>query len=101
MQVTGTETEFKGRYGRARLIPVADTPEAAEAVCAWLLTAPFAYPRWAQYFLGAVRLRDGVPGFPPPRRQFLGATHELNVVALDPRCGPFTVEKMQGYQQTG
>jgi hypothetical protein len=37
-----------------------------------------------------VRLRDGVPGFPPPRRQFPGATHELIVVALDPRHGPYT-----------
>lgn len=101
MIVTGQETEFKGPHGRALLIPWADTPDAAETVCCWLLTAPLAHPQWAQYMLGAARLRDDVPGFPPPRRQFTGATHELTVVALNPLHGPFTVEKMLGCQRTG
>ena len=101
MIVTGQESEFKSPYGCAHLIPwAAGTPEVAETVCSWLLTAPRAHPLWAQYTLGAVRLRDDVPGFPPPYRQFIGATHELFVVALNPEHGPFTVEKMLGYQHT-
>lgn len=95
--ISGAETEFKGQYGRARLIPVPDVAEAAETVCTWLLTAPHAHPLWAQYLLGVVRLRDGIPGFRPPTRQFIGATHEMFVFALNPEHGPFTVEKMLGY----
>jgi hypothetical protein len=99
--VTGQETEFRGPHGGAQLIPWADTSGAAETVCSWLLTAPAAHPLWTQYALSVVRLRDDAPGFPPPRRQFTGATHELFVVALNPEHGPFTVEKMLGYQDTG
>lgn len=100
-EITGDETEFKGHYGRARLIPLPDVPESAETVCSWLLTAPHAHPLWAQYLLGMVRLRDGIPGFKPPARQFIGATHELFVFALNPEHGPYTVEKMQAYGSGG
>ena len=58
--------------------------DGAETVCGWLLTAPRFSPAWDQYFLVCVRLRDGVPGFPEPKRQFEGATHEIIVGALNP-----------------
>lgn len=88
MIITGHETEFRGPHGRAFLIPWAEDPEATETVCSWLLTAPLAHPRWAQYMLGVVR------------RQLADATHELFVVALNPQHGPFTVAKMLSYQHT-
>lgn len=99
-EITGYETQFKGAYGRAWLIPLPDIPQAAETVCTWLLTAPQAHPLWAQYMLGCVRLRD-LDGFPPPVRHFDGATHEIDVVALNPEHGPYNVEKMQGYHHSG
>jgi hypothetical protein len=86
---------LEGSYGYAEKIPVPDMPEAAGTLCLWLLTAPLACPAWWQYRLGVVRLRDGVPGFPPPSRQFDGATHELNVVALDPANGTLTAADME------
>jgi hypothetical protein len=95
-EISGDETTFKGPYGRAHLIPFPDIPEAAESVCSWLLTAPRAHPLWAQYNLAVVRLRD-MPGFPPPLRQFPGATHELIVVALNPEHGPYTPENMRRF----
>jgi hypothetical protein len=95
-ELNGTEAEFKGRYGRAHLLAFPDTLEAAETVCSWLLTAPHAHPLWAQYHLGTVRLRD-LEGWPPPRRQFPGATHELTVVALNPEYGPYTAENMRRF----
>lgn len=87
--VRGDEQEFAGRRGRADRLPVPDTADAAETVAWWLLTAPDAHPLWSQYLLACVRLRDNVPGFPPPRRQFDGATHELVVAAVDPTRGPY------------
>lgn len=84
-------TQHRGPYGHAELIPMPDIPEAAESVCSWLITAPYAHPAWTQYQLAVVRLRDNVPGFTPPYRQFLGATHELLILACDPDHGPWTV----------
>lgn len=74
----------KGAFGHAEPIPLADTPEAVETVCSWLITAPMYHPLWSQYVLCVVRLRDDVPGFPPPTRQFAGTTHELLVLAIKP-----------------
>ncbi len=80
-----------GPAGTAEPIPFdLDDPEAAETVASWLLTAPAAHPVWTQYALVVVRLRDDVPGFPPPHRRFVGATHELLVLALNPDGGPYT-----------
>lgn len=98
--LTGRETSFSGGRGRAELVPMPDIPQIAETVCTWLVTAPHAHPAWSQYMLGTVRLRD-LEGFPPPKRHFTGATHEINVVALNPEHGRFTVAKMQGYYYTG
>jgi hypothetical protein len=91
---------LEGPHGTAEAVPVPDLPEAAETVCVWLLTAPHAHPLWSQYMLGVVRLRD-LPGFPPPVRQFDGATHELNVVALDPEHGTLTVADMGRFMRVG
>jgi hypothetical protein len=81
--------KLEGPYGTGELVPIPDIPSAAETVCTWLLTAPYAHPLWSQYALIVVRLRD-LPGFPPPARQFDGATHELLVVALNPEHGTMT-----------
>lgn len=92
---------LEGPRGTAERIPLPDIPAAAETVCTWLLTAPMAHPLWSQYMLGVVRLRDGIAGFPPPKRQFDGATHELNLVALNPEHGTFTVARMKRLHRTG
>jgi hypothetical protein len=83
-----------GGYGEAAAVPIPDRPDAAETVCTWLLTAPIYHPLWSQYALMVARLRDNVPGFPQPVRKFIGATHELLVVALNPDAGPQTVESL-------
>lgn len=94
--LTGRETEFNGAYGRARSWAVPDHPSAAETVCQWLLTHPQGHPLWSQYLLAVVRLSDN-PDFPPPKRQFQGATHELLVVALDPSEGPYAPDTMDRF----
>lgn len=93
-----TET---GPLGRAEKLDVPEIPESAETVCHWLITAPAYHPAWSQYLLPVVRLRDGIPGMPPPKRQFQGATHELIVVALNPEHGPYTAENMARFHGGG
>lgn len=93
-------TMLEGPYGTAEPTPIPDIPSAAETVCVWLLTAPQAHPLWSQYMLGAVRLRD-LPGFPPPTRQFDGATHELFVVALNPEHGAMTARRADRFWRSG
>jgi hypothetical protein len=95
-ELAGTEERFDGPYGTAVTWPLGDGPEWAETVCQWLLTAPQGHPLWSQYLMPVVRLRDE-PGFPPPKRQFPGATHELLVVALSPEQGPYTPENMRRF----
>lgn len=95
-EITGRETEFDGAYGRAAAWAVPTTPGAAETVCTWILTHPQGHPLWSQYLLAVVRLTDN-PDFPPPKRQFLGATHELLVLALDPGKGPYAPDTMDRF----
>lgn len=89
MDYDPTITEHEGPNGFAVRMAIPDTPKAAETVDAWLLTTPAYHPLWSQYMLGVVRLRKGIPGFPDPHYQFEGATHELNVVALNPEGGTY------------
>ena len=92
--------KLEGPYGTAELVPIPDIPSAAETVCTWLLTAPRAHPLWSQYAIVAVRLRD-LPGFPPPTRQFDGATHELLVIALNPEHGTMTPKRAVRFWRKG
>jgi hypothetical protein len=81
---------YQGKAGWAETLEWPDVPEAAESVpeASWLLTAPHAHPVWSQYVLVVVRLRDNVPGFSPPVREFPSATHELDLFALRPDIAP-------------
>jgi hypothetical protein len=79
-----------GPAGTAHALPIPDIPTAAETLAQWLIDAPCWHPVWSQYLIVAVRLRDGIPGFPAPTRRFPGATHEVIVGALDPGEGPHT-----------
>lgn len=92
-----TTREHRGPYGRAVRLDVSDTPEAAQTVDHWLLTAPAFHPMWSQYLLGCVRL-DDLPGWPEPYRKFDGATHEVHVIVLDPDHGPYTPAMLHARQ---
>lgn len=84
-------TVLDGQFGQAFRVELpAGRPDTAETVCSWVITSPIWHPAWSQYNLFVVRLRFGVPGFPDPKLRFVGATHELEVVALNPEHGPYT-----------
>jgi hypothetical protein len=99
--VIALQDSYDGAFGHAEKLPTGDGPEAIETVVTWLITAPRAHPFWSQYVLGCVRLRDNIPGFPPPRHTFEGSTHELFVVAMNPEYGPYNQKKILDYYVTG
>lgn len=82
-----TTIVHEGPMGRAEQIPVPGRPDCAETVTTWLINAPKWSPlllNFTQWLLAVVRLRDDIPGFPPPKRRFASATHELFVATIDP-----------------
>ncbi|AYF32180.1 hypothetical protein CSH63_33030 [Micromonospora tulbaghiae] len=83
-----------GPCGRATRLDIPDRPDAAQTTDWWLITAPGYHTIWSQYGLLCVRLDDDVPGFPPPKRQFPQATHELLVLTLDPTLGVHTPDSV-------
>src|SRR5207244_7504063 len=46
-------------------------------------------------------LRANIPGFPPPYRQFIGATHELLCITLNPEEGHYDPERVKEHYETG
>jgi hypothetical protein len=89
-----SQDRLEGPHGRAFRVALPVRADTAETVCYWVITSPWWHPLWAQYSLGVVRLRPGVPGFPDPVLKFEGATHELIVVALNPEFGPWNERKV-------
>lgn len=72
-----------------RLAPVAtptepDVKMASAAVFHQIVAAPWAHPAWSHYAVSVVHLRPD-EGVIAPNFYFEGATHELLIVALDPR----------------
>ena len=80
---------LSGPAGTAlEVIPVTPlVPEHAATVAAWFLTCPRQSPLWERYVLSVVHLRP-MPGVPAPQLVFEGATHELDLLALDPDPDP-------------
>jgi hypothetical protein len=91
---------LEGPAGRATSCATPDTPDAAETLCHWLIDAPGQSPSWDQYVMFCVRLRDNIPGFPPPIRHFEGATHEVDVWAINP-AHHLTAELIEGLWRSG
>jgi hypothetical protein len=80
------EPDTLGASGRAWKVGVPDeTPDfQREAECGvWIVHAPHAHSVWWWYAVMVVSLRE-IPGAPPSRLQFPGASHELLIVALNP-----------------
>jgi hypothetical protein len=100
---------IRGPYGEVVHVPMLDEsadydPKARAALAThrgtWLIDAPVYHPAWSQYVLHVISLADA-PDVPPATLKFVGATHELLLVAIDPGPGRQTVETVQGHCLTG
>lgn len=78
---------FQGSGGRATRINHDTSLPGSEATVAWYLLEGSWHPLWSQFIMSCIKL-DDVPGWPEPKLQFPGATHELVVAALDPGNPP-------------
>lgn len=87
-------TAWEGPYGRAWRVPPLDPnhPELSEKsrkilpghLTSWLIYSPGWHPLWSQYVLDCIKLIE-LPGVPPANHKFEGTTHQVLVVALEPR----------------
>lgn len=57
------------------------------AVGVWLLHRPDAHPFWHNYLIGVAHLREE-EGIAPPVKARPEATHEIIILALDPKTAP-------------
>ncbi len=86
-QITEPPT-FSGQHGRAwrlTLAPMGErsTPEQDATVGAFLVQEHGAHAFWDHWMLSIVHLRP-IAGTPPPNKQFMEATHEFMILALNP-----------------
>lgn len=95
-----TTREIRGPYGHAEELAMVDDPEFSATVQHWLITAPNYHPMWDQYVMVCLRLCD-LPDQPPAFKKFPEATHEIMIVALDPRAGKHDQAKMTTYVTPG
>lgn len=64
-----------------------DVPDWQASVAVWFLDCPGQSPAWRHYSLAAVHLRP-IEGVKPAVVTVAGATHEVLLVALDPKTEP-------------
>lgn len=68
-----------------------DKPDFQGTVAGWFLDCPGQSPAWRHYGLSVISLRD-IPGVKPARIDKPGATHEVMLVAYDPKANPDPLE---------
>jgi hypothetical protein len=67
-------------------------PQQDACLTSWLLLAPPAHPLWPHYVLFCAHLRDIEGQITPPQLRFPNASHEIDLLALNPDMGPWTQE---------
>lgn len=80
------EPTLTGRHGKAWKIDVSKHAKAFPACIAlWMVEAPWAHPFWHSYIISLVDLKERPTDEVKPTLYFPTATHELMVLAMDPR----------------
>lgn len=72
-----------GPGGIVHMVPLPGEAMTRGCIAQWLLDAPGAHPHWRYHVLTVVHLRP-LEGIPEASVQFPGASHEMQVLALDP-----------------
>lgn len=72
-----------GHRGSAVELDINPNLDGADTTVTWWLLTGDWHPLWPQFIISVVRLAP-MPGRPPAKLQFPGATHELAVLALNP-----------------
>jgi hypothetical protein len=80
---------IQGDHGIAVPVVVPPLPDLAPLLLHWLITAPGYNPTRKQWVIAVTTTAD-LPGFKPCRLDFVGATHEVIIMPLDPDAGEQT-----------
>ena len=88
-----------GRAWQVRMLPLGEREKRDHDGCvsAWIINAPGAHPFWSYWIMSIVHLRQ-IPGAPPAKFQFPGATHELQIVTLNPEHALPSLDAGRGWQ---
>jgi hypothetical protein len=83
--------DLKG-HAEAWTIPIDPTrkdwrPDWDAGIVHYLLHCQWSHPFWSWYSVSGIHLRD-IPGVRPPRRDKPNASHEVIIMALNPRMKP-------------
>ncbi len=82
-----SESEIRGLAGIAqRVTGPSLRPDQEASIASWLLKCP-GQALWSDYLVGVIHLRD-LPGVAPANKMAQNMTHEILVVALDPKFQP-------------
>jgi hypothetical protein len=67
-------------------------------LCLWLMQCRWAHPFWSWYHISGIHLRD-IPGVKPAHKQFSGASHEIQILSLNPKTNHDPDRLATGEQQ--
>lgn len=89
-------------HADAWVIPIDKTregwlPDWDGTLCLYLLHCTWSHPMWSWYHICGIHLRD-IPGVKPPHKHFPEASHEIMILALNPRMKPDPDLLAQGKQ---
>lgn len=87
MTTINPSDEWTGLNGTAVKLDLRPELSGFESTLAWWLLTGSWHPIWSQFVISVVHLRP-IEGQPEAKLQFLDATHELLVMALDPGDPP-------------
>jgi hypothetical protein len=84
--VNGPQPEFTGPMGMAWSVVLPEPQNEAEktSLCGWLIFTPQANIFWQYHLITLIHLRD-IPGVPPAKLFKPEATHEIMLLAIDPK----------------
>lgn len=89
---------YRGAWGSAHelpMVPPRDGMREQEATLAhWFIASPPAHPIWPHYTFCCVHLRDVEGQTRAPTLQFPDASHEILLIALNPKLGPWSAENV-------
>jgi hypothetical protein len=96
---TDTLRVYRGQWGKITelprdLPPREGMPEQAATLSHWFLHAPRAHPVWPNYLLFCCHLRDVEGQSRPANRRTPDASHEIDLIALNPEVCAWTAENV-------
>lgn len=86
MRILAHQTGPAGEGWKTEYSPEESKNPADATLSHWIIHAPKQSPAWEYYVIFGVHLRP-IPGTPPPVQRHPSATHDIMILALNPKMG--------------